>query len=204
MRLLLLAAGVLGVFVGVAMVAPMLARPVASVLGRPAAAVGGVAGDLARSNSMRNPSRTASTAAALMIGLTLVTIVAVLAQGLKSEFESAVSAEFHADYALTSQDGFTPTSVDSADALRKSGIATTVAGVRAGNGRAFGKTNAVTGVEPDISKVLRLEWSRGLRRIARGARGQRRDSSRRATRRTTTSRSARPSSSRRRAAGRST
>jgi len=160
-RLLLLAAGVLGVFVGVAMVAPLLARPVASVLGRPAAAVGGVAGDLARSNSMRNPSRTASTAAALMIGLTLVTIVAVLAQGLKSEFESAVSAEFHADYALTSEDGFTPTSVDSADALRKSGIATTVAGVRAGNGRAFGKTNAVTGVEPNISKVLRLEWTEG-------------------------------------------
>ncbi len=110
---------------------------------------------------MRNPSRTASTAAALMIGLTLVTIVAVLAQGLKSEFESAVSAEFHADYALTSEDGFTPTSVDSADALRKSGIATTVAGVRAGNGRAFGKTNAVTGVEPSISKVLRLEWTEG-------------------------------------------
>ena len=174
-RLLLLAAGVLGVFVGVAMVAPLLARPVASVLGRPAAAVGGVAGDLARSNSMRNPSRTASTAAALMIGLTLVTIVAVLAQGLKSEFESAVSAEFHADYALTSEDGFTPTSVDSADALRKSGIATTVAGVRAGNGRAFGKTNAVDGRRAEHLEGATARVDRGLRRIARGAGGQRGD-----------------------------
>ncbi len=106
-RLLLLAVGVLGLFIGVAMVAPSLARPLASVLGRPATLVGGVAGDLARSNSMRNPSRTASTAAALMIGLALVTVVAVLAQGLKSQFESAVSSEFHADYALTSQNGFT-------------------------------------------------------------------------------------------------
>ena len=81
---MLLGVGVLGLFVGVAMVAPSLARPLASVLGRPATRIGGVAGDLARSNSMRNPGRTASTAAALMIGLALVTIVAVLAQGMRA------------------------------------------------------------------------------------------------------------------------
>ncbi len=160
-RLILLGVGVLGLFVGVAMVAPLLAKPLASLLGRPATAVGGVAGDLARSNSMRNPGRTASTAAALMIGLALVTIVAVLAQGLKSEFESAVSAEFHADYALTSQNGFLPTSVSSANALRASGIATVVAGVRAGDGRVAGKSLQVAGVEPGISQVLRLTWKDG-------------------------------------------
>jgi putative ABC transport system permease protein len=110
---------------------------------------------------MRNPSRTASTAAALMIGLALVTIVAVLAQGLKAQFSSAVSKEFHADYALTSEDGFTPTSVDSADALRKSGAATLVAGVRAGDGRAFGSSTSVTGAEPGLSQVLRLDWKEG-------------------------------------------
>ncbi len=98
------------------MVAPSVARPLASVLGRPAQLIGGVSGSLARSNSMRNPGRTASTAAALMIGLALVTIVAVLAQGIKAQFEDAVAAEFHADYALTSQDGFTPTSTASAEA----------------------------------------------------------------------------------------
>ena len=62
LRLLALGVGVLGLFVGVAMVAPSLARPLASFLGRPATVVGGVAGNLARSNAMRNPSRTASTA----------------------------------------------------------------------------------------------------------------------------------------------
>ncbi len=160
-RLLLLAVGVLGLFIGVAMVAPSIARPLASLLGRPATLVGGVAGDLARSNAMRNPSRTAATAAALMIGLALVTVVAVLAQGLKSQFESAVSSEFNADYALTSQNGFLPTSVDSADALRKSGLATVVAGVRAGEGRAFGKTIQVTGVEPGLSRMIRIGWKVG-------------------------------------------
>jgi putative ABC transport system permease protein len=160
-RLLIFGIGVLGIFVGVAMVAPRLARPLASALGRPATVVGGVAGDLARSNSMRNPSRTASTAAALMIGLALVTTVAVLAQGLKSQFEDAVKAEFHADYALTSQNGFLPTGVGSADALRASHVATVVSGVRAGDGRVFGKSLQVAGVEPGISKVLALKWVDG-------------------------------------------
>jgi putative ABC transport system permease protein len=160
-RLILLGIGVLGFFIGVAMVAPTLARPLASVLGRPAEVIGGVSGRLARSNSMRNPSRTASTAAALMIGLALVTIVAVLAQGIKAEFESAVASEFHADYALTSQDGFTPTSIDSAEAVRRSGVATLVAGVRAGDGRVFGKSLQVAGVDPGISQVLKLSWEDG-------------------------------------------
>ena len=67
------------------------------------------ANDLAERNAVRTPTRTAMAAAALMIGLALVTFVAVLAAGLKSSFESAVKQQFSADYALTSQNGFTPT-----------------------------------------------------------------------------------------------
>ena len=160
-RLLLLGIGVLGVFVGVAMIAPSLARPLAVVLGWPATRIGGVAGRLARSNATRNPGRTASTAAALMIGLALVTAVAVLAQGLRVSFEGAVKTEFHADYALTSEDGFTPTSTASASALRRADVATTVAGVRAGDGRAFGKTTQVTGLDPGLSRLLILSWKEG-------------------------------------------
>ena len=160
-RLLLIAAGLLGLFIGIAMLAPRVVRPLASVLGWPEAKLGGVAGKLARSNAMRNPGRTASTAAALMIGLALVTAVAVLAQGLRSSLEGAVKDEFHADYALTSQDTVTPTSIASELALAKSGIATVVAGVRAGDGRAFGKTIQVTGVDAGLSKMLRLKWKAG-------------------------------------------
>jgi putative ABC transport system permease protein len=168
LRLAMLAGGVLGLFVGVAMVAPSIVRPLASILAWPATRIGGVAGSLARANSMRNPGRTASTAAALMIGLALVTIVAVLAAGLRSSFEGAVSSEFHADYALTSEDGFTPTSVDSANALRASGDASLVAGVRAGTGRTFGKDVQVAGVEPGISKVLLLKWKSGTNAALEG------------------------------------
>jgi putative ABC transport system permease protein len=160
-HLLLLAVGVLGIFIGVAMVAPSIVRPLGSALGWPASKIGGVAGTLARANAVRNPGRTASTAAALMIGLALVTTVAVLAQGLRASLEDAVNQEFNADYALTSENGFTPTSIDSATALRNSGAATLVAGVRAGDGRSFGSNVGVTAVDPDISKVLTLKWKEG-------------------------------------------
>ena len=100
--------GAAALFLGVAMLAKTLVPPLARVLGWPATKIGGAAGSLARGNAMRNPQRTASTASALMIGLALVTLVAVLAAGLKSTFENAVNAVFSADYALTATDNFSP------------------------------------------------------------------------------------------------
>ena len=67
-RLLGVGFGVVVVFIGVALIAPKFVPPLAGALGWPGARVGGVAGSLARENAMRNPARTASTAAALMIG----------------------------------------------------------------------------------------------------------------------------------------
>ena len=77
----LLGGGVLGVFLGMALLAPRLVTPLARIVGWPARRRG-IAGELAGANAVRNPGRTASTAAALMIGLTLVTLVAVLASSL--------------------------------------------------------------------------------------------------------------------------
>ena len=100
-RLFSLVAGVLLLFVGVAMVAARVVRPLAFVVGSPGARFGGVAGRLARQNAVRNPSRTASTAAAVMIGLALITFVAVIGQGVRSSFSSSVDQLFLGDYALT-------------------------------------------------------------------------------------------------------
>ena len=97
---LLLGGGALGLFVGIALLAPRLVKPIALVVGWPARRLGGVAGDLAGANSVRNPSRTASSAAALMIGLTLVTLVAVLGAGMRSAVETAVSDQIDAAYVV--------------------------------------------------------------------------------------------------------
>jgi putative ABC transport system permease protein len=160
-RLLAIGVGAAGMFVGVAMVAKTLVPPLASVLGWPASRLGGTAGKLARENAMRNPSRTASTASALMIGLALVTSVSVLAAGLKSTFGSSVNQLFKADYALTATNNFSPISIASAEALRRVPGVQVVSGVRAGSGRAFGGKINVSGVSPDISKVISVKWHAG-------------------------------------------
>jgi putative ABC transport system permease protein len=160
-RLLLLGGGVLLMFMGVALNAPRVVPPLASLLGWPGTRMGGAAGRLARENAIRNPSRTASTAAALMIGLALVTFVAIFGAGLRSSFESAVDDIFIADYALTSSNTFTPMSVEAENAVRLSPAATVVSGVRAGSAKFLGSSHNLTGVDGDMSKVIHIDWQAG-------------------------------------------
>jgi putative ABC transport system permease protein len=164
-RLLAIGIGAALVFVGVAMLAKTLVPPLARVLGWPATRIGGAAGSLARGNSMRNPQRTASTASALMIGLALVTLVSVLASGLKTSFESAVNAIFTGQYAVTATDNFSPISIAASNALKRVPGVTVVSGVRAGEGRAFGHRIGVTGVAGDITKVITVKWQEGSQAV---------------------------------------
>jgi putative ABC transport system permease protein len=160
-RLLAIGVGAAAVFLGVAMLAKTLVPPLARVLGAPAARLGGAAGTLARGNAMRNPQRTASTASALMIGLALVTLVSVLAAGLKTRFESSVNSLFNADYALTATDNFSPISIASSKALQNVQGVQVVSGVRAGQGRAFGHRVSVTAVDAQMGKVISVDWAAG-------------------------------------------
>ena len=160
-RLLFVGIGAVALFIGFSMLAPRLVPPLVDVLGWPATKIGGAAGRLARSNSMRNPARTASTASALMIGLALVTMVGVLAAGLRTRFEGAVNQLFVADYAITNTDNFTPISIAAERAVRDVPGVSVVSGVRAGDGKAFGSQIGVTGVEPNVSRVIRIDWKHG-------------------------------------------
>ncbi len=97
----MLALGALLVFLGVAGVSPVIAVPITRLLGAPFARFGGTAGALARSNAMRTPDRTARTAAALMIGLALVTTVYVVGDSFKTSFANSVRKSVRADYVLS-------------------------------------------------------------------------------------------------------
>src|SRR5207247_1413844 len=150
--------GALMIFLGVALLAERLVRPLATWLGWPSARLGGAAGALARSNSRRNPQRTASTASALMIGLALVTLVAVLAAGIISSFRGSVKEIWrNADYAVTAQNNFSPIPVAAADAVaKKTPGVVEVANVRVGEGKAFGKTMSnLTAANPPAAKVFK-------------------------------------------------
>ena len=146
-----------------------LARPARLRARTACAAVGGVAGDLARSNSMRNPSRTASTAAALMIGLALVTIVAVLGPGAQVASSRAPSAP--------SSTPITRSPRRTASRRRRSTRPTRCASPASrpsspacapADGRAFGKTIAVTGVEPDSRRCCGSSGRRARTHRSRG------------------------------------
>ena len=120
---------------------------------------------VARDNARRNPQRTASTAAALMIGLALVTLVAVLAKGITATFEGAVNDLFTGDYAITAQNNFSPIPTTAADAAAKASGVLAVASTRTGEGRVFGKTEFVTAVDDQAAKVLSLDWVDGSQAI---------------------------------------
>lgn len=65
--------GVPLVFIGVLILSPLVARPLAGLIGQPFQRLFGVTGQLARGNSMRSPRQTAATAVAVMVSITLVT-----------------------------------------------------------------------------------------------------------------------------------
>ncbi len=154
--------GAVLIFFGVALFSAHLVVPMAHALGWPATRIGGAAGVLARENSQRNPQRTASTAAALMIGLALVTLVATLAAGIIGTFNSAVDdlarGEF---YAITAQNNFSPIPIAASEAVAKTPGVETAASVRAGEMSVFENARILTGVDPTIGTVINLNWTDG-------------------------------------------
>ena len=171
-RLALLGAGGVLFFIGVSLFSAPLVRPLASFLGAPAARLGGSAGKIARANAVRNPGRTAATSAALMVGLALVTFVAVFGQGIRVPFVQAIDQLFISDYAVVAQNGYSPISPTSEQTLERVPGVTTVAGLRFGSGKAFRTALDVSGVAPNIGRLIRIEWTAGDNAASRlGARG---------------------------------
>ena len=122
---------------------------------------GQVSSSLGRGNSRRNPQRTASTAAALMIGLALVTLVAVLGQGIRSTFTDSVDALFVSDYAITAQNNFSPIPIAAAEAAQDAPGVEELASVRSGEALVYGDPSFVTAVTPNIGETLAIEWKEG-------------------------------------------
>jgi putative ABC transport system permease protein len=104
----LMGGGAAATFLGVALLSPYLIRPLASAVGRPIERLTGVTGRLARGNTVRQPGRTAVTAAALMIGVALVTFASIFAAGARESIAKAVDDNLKAALIVQSEDGFTP------------------------------------------------------------------------------------------------
>jgi putative ABC transport system permease protein len=160
---MLLGGGAL-IFLAVGLLSPRLVRPIASLVGRPLERLRGLTGRLARENTVRNPGRTAVTAAALMIGLALVTFVAVFAAGFKGSIDDAIGKAIQGDLLLQNEDNFSPIPVAAGEQARR------VPGVAGVSSLWFdqakvhntGKTSFMAGFDPrTIRSVVKLDWKKG-------------------------------------------
>ena len=156
-RLVNVGSGAVIVFFGVAILSPLIARPLARLIGWPFAKAFRLPGTLARENAMRNPRRTASTAAALMIGLALVTFVSIFAASIKASTTETLDRTIAADYILMN-DTFTPFSPDLATRLADQPELAAVVGVRLGAFKLNGATKQLIGIDPAAyDRVVKTE-----------------------------------------------
>jgi putative ABC transport system permease protein len=160
-RFALLGIGVLALFIGVAMLSSRAVRPLVRVVGIPARRVGGAAGKLAERNAQRNPGRTAATAAALMIGIALVTFISVLANGLRVSNSDAIERQIQSDLIVTSQDGYSEFPAAAGDAVEGAQGVETVSNVRQDITELDGDGANLTGLDGQINEVYDFRWEKG-------------------------------------------
>ena len=165
----LIGLGMAVVFIGAALLSPVVSRPVIGLFAGPYRRLFGAVGRLSTQNSLRNPRRTAATASALMIGLTLISLMSVFARS------AAASTQVAIDEGLTSQLVVSnvvqqPFSTDVADQIRKVDGVAAVAAVRQGGGKIDGDGVWVAAVDPgDLVQALAMPIAQGtFARIADG------------------------------------
>jgi putative ABC transport system permease protein len=161
-RLLGMGIGALIVFIAVAMLARFAVTPVTRVLGWPLERVAGTTGRLARENAMRNPARTARTAAALMIGLGLIVFVAVFTQGLKDGFRSAVVGSLRGNVVAQSST-FLPMPAGVTKVIAADPQMSVVSPIVADRAKIVGSgTHSIQSIDPaTFGKVWKLKWKQG-------------------------------------------
>lgn len=151
------------VFLGVAVLGPMISAPIAGALGIPIEKIKGVTGVLARENAMRNPKRTSATAAALMIGVALVGLITVFAASARTSVNAAIDRSMKADYVVTSG-GFGQGTIplEAQRSLAALPQVTSASGVRSGQAEIDGSVTQVIAADPSqIDTLFDLQPKQG-------------------------------------------
>ena len=162
--------GAVTVFFGVAALGPVFARPAARLIGAPLPRLRGVTGTLARENAMRNPKRTASTAAALMIGVGLVGFITIFAASAKTSINDSIDRAFTGDFVVDSGTyGFGGLSPELAASLKRLPEVRAVSGYRIGAARIDGATAYLGAVDPvAFDQIVDLDVAAGSLADLRG------------------------------------
>ncbi|WP_254664803.1 ABC transporter permease, partial [Streptomyces prasinopilosus] len=140
-----MALGAVLLIIGVFILTPLLSRPLIAAAA-PVLRFFGTPGKLARQNAVRNPRRTAATASALMIGLTLITGMTVVAGSLQNAIDKMAASAIRADYVVSMANG-NWLSPDVARTLERSDGVTASSPLRNAPARFDGQTVFLTGVD---------------------------------------------------------
>jgi putative ABC transport system permease protein len=161
----LLGLGVVVMMFGVALLAPVLVRPLARFIGAPLERFQGLPGRLARENAERQPQRTAITASALMIGLALVVFTAIFAAGISGSVDKVIDDQFsRTALIVTHDDGFSPVAPEVADQLRGVDGVDVVSPMRfdQANVKGGGDSIAASGIDPaTVTELFQPELEQG-------------------------------------------
>jgi putative ABC transport system permease protein len=146
--------------IGVFILTPLLSRPLIA-LAAPVLRAFGISGTLARQNAVRNPRRTAATASALMIGLTLITGLTVIAGSMQKGIDKMATSALKADY-VVSMASMTSLSPEVAKQLSGLPEVTASSPLRYSPARIGTAQQPLTGVNgKDIGKLTQLDFAQG-------------------------------------------
>lgn len=111
-----LGAGIVTALIGLLLLTPALTIPLITLLGQ---VFRGATGRLARGNVLRNPRRTAATASALTIGVSLVVLGAVLAETMRDATAGVIDEQLRSEFTVVSQGGQSIDSTELVSTLRE-------------------------------------------------------------------------------------
>jgi putative ABC transport system permease protein len=151
-------------FLGVALLSPRLVPPIASFVGAPLERIFGLTGRLARENSERQPGRTATTAAALMVGVALVCFAAIFAAGANKTIADAVDSGLRGQILLQNQAGFGAFTPEAGATVAKLPGVKAVSPVRGATTRVQGISGkqGLTGIDPaTLETTYRIDVEQG-------------------------------------------
>ncbi len=159
--LTLIGLGMLAILVGVSLLSPWLGRPLTRAFELGYRRVFGTVGVLAAQNSLRNPRRTAATASALMIGLTLVALMSILGQSATASTDAAVKRSLTSQFVVSNVVG-TPFSSSVAEQIRRVDGVASVAAYRTAFAKIGSRGAFVGAVDPkDLGLAVAVPMEQG-------------------------------------------
>ncbi|MDT5013571.1 MAG: putative transport system permease protein, partial [Mycobacterium sp.] len=148
--------------VGFIVLGPVVARPVAGLLGAPLPRLRGITGRLGRDNAMRNPRRTSGSAVALMIGVGIVALFTVFASSLQATINKQIDTQFAGDLVVGTGNGFGGITPAMATELNQQPDVDAATGLRFSVGVVHGKSEQLFGVDPSaIQKIAHVDVKSG-------------------------------------------